>query len=62
MSGFHHYRSRPLLRVRAFFLTDRVGHTLASTMGLAKVIWWWALGRLRRLLGRGPEAGSAHGD
>lgn len=56
MSASRPYRSHPLLRVRAFFLTDRVGHTLASTIGLTKVIWWWSIGRLKRLTGRGPAA------
>lgn len=52
------YRSHPLLRVRAFFLTDRVGHTIASTIGLAKILLWWARGRARRLTGKNPEGGT----
>jgi hypothetical protein len=35
-------------RIIAFFFTDRVGQTLAATLGLAGVARWWAGNRLRR--------------
>jgi hypothetical protein len=33
-------------RVRAFFFTDRVGQTLAATLGLASIARWWIRSRL----------------
>jgi hypothetical protein len=29
-------------RIRAFFLTDRVGQTLASTLGVYSIAKWWS--------------------
>jgi hypothetical protein len=45
------YRPHLLLRIRAFLLTDRVGHTLATLLGLKTVLLWWLTSRLRRLVG-----------
>lgn len=44
---------RPSLRSRltAFFFTDRVGQTLAATLGFLTILRWW----IGRKLGRGPE-------
>lgn len=58
MSGSRGYRPHALLTVRAFFLTDRVGHTIASLFGVTKVIWWWLRGKLARLAGDRTGAGS----
>ncbi|MFY9487071.1 MAG: hypothetical protein WAP35_00030 [Solirubrobacterales bacterium] len=44
------YRAHPLRRVRAFFFTDRVGHTIASTAGFTRIVLWWARGRVKRML------------
>ncbi|HEV7917998.1 MAG TPA: hypothetical protein VGO97_00340 [Solirubrobacterales bacterium] len=45
------YRSHPLRRIRAFLLTDRVGHTIASTIGITKILLWWTRRSLGRLAG-----------
>ncbi|MBI4897320.1 MAG: hypothetical protein HY827_03015 [Actinobacteria bacterium] len=46
------YRPGLLLRIRAFLLTDRVGHTLATLLGLVTVFRWFLSSRLRRLADR----------
>ncbi|MFY9263867.1 MAG: hypothetical protein WAO61_00330 [Solirubrobacterales bacterium] len=46
------YKPHPLRRVRAFLLTDRVGHTIASTIGLGKIAFWWARRRIARAVRR----------
>jgi hypothetical protein len=43
------YRPSPSSRIRAFLLTDRVGHTIASTLGFFSIARWW----MRKKLGRG---------
>ncbi|MGH2907236.1 MAG: hypothetical protein ACRDKI_10775 [Solirubrobacterales bacterium] len=40
------YRPSLASRVRAFFLTDRVGHTIASTLGIFAILRWWVGQRL----------------
>ena len=34
------YRPSLASRIRAFFLTDRVGHTIASTIGIFAILRW----------------------
>lgn len=48
MTGRPPYKPHPARRLRAFLLTDRVGHTLASTLGLFAVLRWWLKHRLSR--------------
>lgn len=48
MSERPRYKPRPALRLRAFLLTDRVGHTLAVTLGLLTVPRWWVKHRFAR--------------
>lgn len=43
------YKPSPRSRVRAFFFTDRVGQTLAATLGLASIARWWTKKRIRQL-------------
>ncbi|MBJ7458001.1 MAG: hypothetical protein JHD02_02315 [Thermoleophilaceae bacterium] len=43
------YKPSPASRVRAFFLTDRVGQTLATTLGMANIVRWWTLRQIRQL-------------
>lgn len=40
------YKPSARSRVRAFFFTDRVGQTLATTLGLASIARWWIRKRL----------------
>jgi hypothetical protein len=42
------YQPSMASRVRAFFLTDRVGQTLAATLGLASIARWWMLKQVRQ--------------
>jgi hypothetical protein len=44
------YRPSLASRVRAFFLTDRVGHTIASTLGIFAIMRWWLGKQLKRAL------------
>lgn len=48
MTGRPRYKPHPARRLRAFFLTDRMGHTLASTLGFFAVLRWWVKHRLSR--------------
>lgn len=43
------YRPSARSRIRAFFFTDRVGQTLASTLGLFGMLRWWLGAQLKRL-------------
>ena len=43
------YRPSLASRIRAFFLTDRVGHTIASTLGILSLFRWWVIKRAKRL-------------
>jgi len=40
---------RPTLqgRIRAFLFTDRVGHTIATTIGISSILRWWIAKRMR---------------
>jgi hypothetical protein len=49
------YRPSLASRIRAFFLTDRVGHTIASTLGIFSILKWWFGKRLRTLTRRAPS-------
>lgn len=42
------YKPSPGSRARAFLLTDRMGQTLAATLGLASVARWWLRKRITR--------------
>ena len=42
------WQPAPASRVRAFFLTDRVGQTLATTLGMASVVRWWTGKQIRQ--------------
>ena len=42
------YKPSPRSRVRAFFFTDRVGQTLATTLGMASIVRWWTKKQLRQ--------------
>ena len=44
------YRPSLTSRIRAFFLTDRVGHTIASTLGIFSIARWWIAKKLQRVL------------
>jgi hypothetical protein len=46
------YRPSLASRIRAFFLTDRVGHTIASTLGIVSIARWWIAVRAKRLNAR----------
>ncbi|MBI2692384.1 MAG: hypothetical protein HYX29_10635 [Solirubrobacterales bacterium] len=45
------YKPSARSRVRAFFLTDRVGQTLATTLGMASIARWWTKKQLRQRRG-----------
>jgi hypothetical protein len=42
------YRASPGGRITAFFFTDRVGQTIAATLGFFSIARWWLGRRLRR--------------
>lgn len=44
MNGRPRYKPHPASRMRAFLLTDRIGHTLASALGLPTMLrWCWSV-------------------
>jgi hypothetical protein len=43
------YKPSTSSRIRAFFLTDRNGQTLASTLGFFSIVRWWARSRAARI-------------
>lgn len=45
----HRYKPSLRSRIRAFFFTDRVGQTLAATLGLASIARWWIRTRVKQL-------------
>lgn len=47
MSMQQPYRPGIVSRVRAFFLTDRNGQTLAATLGAFSIARWWLTRRFR---------------
>lgn len=44
------YKPSPRSRIRAFFFTDRMGQTLAASLGLLSIFVWWIGMRVKRLL------------
>jgi hypothetical protein len=48
VSSPRNYKPSLASRVRAFFLTDRVGQTLAATLGLASIARWWTMKQIRQ--------------
>jgi hypothetical protein len=58
ISASSQYRASPTRRLRAFLFTDRIGQTIASLLGLTKLLRWWLRGRLRRLAWLVPSSRS----
>jgi hypothetical protein len=48
ISASSQHRASPTRRLRAFLFTDRIGQTLASVLGLGKLLRWFVSSRLSK--------------